>query len=326
MYCPNCGAYNADNASYCSACGEHLHPATVKTADSAAHGAAGQDDDDDTYRLDPPLTVKMNQKRKKNIVPIVLLIVLGAVAIVMVVILLTRQNGKDTNSGDISIPTGNTEQTGPTVQAELTSGEAKEGFTGDAENGDTRFQDFDWLSERAVTLSDLAGLTPGDLRILRNAIYAKHGYKFKSADLQEYFGRFDWYTPMYSDVTGQLSAIEKSNLATIQKHEGKGTAGGSKASSTGGKSKLKNVSLANDYSDVVCYIYLSPSDLSGMTSGQLRILRNTIYARHGRRFKDASLQSYFNSMPWYVPTCNEVSPSALSSVEKHNIEVIQSME
>lgn len=34
-----------------------------------------------------------------------------------------------------------------------------------------------------------------ELRILRNAIYAFHGYVFKSADLDRYFKKCDWYFP-----------------------------------------------------------------------------------------------------------------------------------
>ena len=34
-----------------------------------------------------------------------------------------------------------------------------------------------------------------DLRILRNAIYAKYGYKFHSKDLNEIFSKKEWYTP-----------------------------------------------------------------------------------------------------------------------------------
>lgn len=34
-----------------------------------------------------------------------------------------------------------------------------------------------------------------ELKILRNAVYAQHGYIFKNAELQNYFMQFDWYLP-----------------------------------------------------------------------------------------------------------------------------------
>lgn len=80
-------------------------------------------------------------------------------------------------------------------------------------------EDFAWLSQRYVTSSDIAGMDKASLRILRNAIYARHGYKFKSADLQQYFGAFSWYVPRYADVTSQLSSIEQHNIQFIQSYE-----------------------------------------------------------------------------------------------------------
>lgn len=38
-------------------------------------------------------------------------------------------------------------------------------------------------------------LTPEDLRIIRNTIYAQKGYLFKNKELREYFSEFQWYMP-----------------------------------------------------------------------------------------------------------------------------------
>lgn len=37
--------------------------------------------------------------------------------------------------------------------------------------------------------------TKEELRLLRNTIYAQHGYAFNSSDLNEYFSQFSWYMP-----------------------------------------------------------------------------------------------------------------------------------
>lgn len=75
------------------------------------------------------------------------------------------------------------------------------------------------LSTRKLTYSDISSLSKSQLRILRNEIYARHGYIFKSADLKAYFGRYEWYKPRYSDVTSMMSAIEKYNAQFIKKYE-----------------------------------------------------------------------------------------------------------
>lgn len=78
---------------------------------------------------------------------------------------------------------------------------------------------FDFVCTRIVTEEDLRTCSKKDLRIMRNWIYARHGYKFKSQDLQEYFSQFDWYSPRYTDVTSQLSEIELKNVDFISRHE-----------------------------------------------------------------------------------------------------------
>ena len=74
---------------------------------------------------------------------------------------------------------------------------------------------------------------------------------------------------------------------------------------------------------------LTASDLVGLTSEQLRIARNEIYARHGRKFNDDELQAYFNSQTWYNGTIepNQFDDmSLLSEIERKNLEVIKDRE
>lgn len=74
--------------------------------------------------------------------------------------------------------------------------------------------------------------------------------------------------------------------------------------------------------------YISASELDGLSSYQLRIARNEIYARHGRMFRNKSLQSYFNSCSWYTPTipASQFNDSMLSAVERANVQTIKSRE
>lgn len=58
--------------------------------------------------------------------------------------------------------------------------------------------------------------------------------------------------------------------------------------------------LANEY--ILPYSdsqYYFEEDLDQLTQEQLRIARNEIYARRGRKFKDESLQDYFEGCSWY---------------------------
>ncbi len=74
--------------------------------------------------------------------------------------------------------------------------------------------------------------------------------------------------------------------------------------------------------------YYTADELKDLTKDELRLARNEIYARHGRKFDDAELQSYFNSKDWYEGTINpnDFKESTLNQYEKANVEVIQSLE
>lgn len=73
---------------------------------------------------------------------------------------------------------------------------------------------------------------------------------------------------------------------------------------------------------------LAKSDIKGKSKKELRIGRNEIYARHGRRFQDEELQDYFDSQSWYEGTTDpqDFSEDELSSVEKRNARYIQKFE
>ena len=61
---------------------------------------------------------------------------------------------------------------------------------------------------------------------------------------------------------------------------------------------------------------MARGDLNDRSSEELRLMRNTIYARVGREFKDPDLRDYFAKQPWYRPTA---TPAKLSPVDEKNL-------
>ena len=86
-------------------------------------------------------------------------------------------------------------------------------------NTTNEHDEFNQISHRIIRSSDIQNYTIVQLRILRNSIFAFHGYKFKSPDLKEYFNQKEWYKPRYDDVTDNLTDIEKLNIQIIMKRE-----------------------------------------------------------------------------------------------------------
>lgn len=72
---------------------------------------------------------------------------------------------------------------------------------------------------RKVVSADLIGLTPWELKVARNEIYARHGRPFVHRDLSCYFAKQPWYTidPSYTDKS--LSSMETTNAVFILSFE-----------------------------------------------------------------------------------------------------------
>ena len=88
-------------------------------------------------------------------------------------------------------------------------------------------------------------------------------------------------------------------------------------------------STYNDYvlpgSDTSVYSY---DVLRSLSAWELRVARNEIFARHGRLFEDAALQSHFNMKSWYKGylTADQFDANVLNSVELENIARIKAVE
>jgi hypothetical protein len=74
-------------------------------------------------------------------------------------------------------------------------------------------------STRLLTPADIQGLPSKELKIMRNEIFARHGYIFKTNDMKAYFTAQPWYRPQRADVSSMLTVIEKKNVELIKQVE-----------------------------------------------------------------------------------------------------------
>lgn len=76
--------------------------------------------------------------------------------------------------------------------------------------------------------------------------------------------------------------------------------------------------------------YLDYSDISNLSSREIWIAKNEIYARHGRRFNNSELQNYFDSKSWYNGTISPDNDSYIedrfNSYEKENVKFLAANE
>lgn len=74
-------------------------------------------------------------------------------------------------------------------------------------------------SKQKLTEKQLKNLKKLDLEIIRNTIFARHGYAFKSRGVRQFFNGVDWYIPVSADVQAVLSPLEKDNIALLKRLE-----------------------------------------------------------------------------------------------------------
>lgn len=70
--------------------------------------------------------------------------------------------------------------------------------------------------------------------------------------------------------------------------------------------------------------YISVSEIEGMSKERLTLALNEIYARYGQMFNTTSIQKYFNSKSWYVPSIEpgHFDDSKFNDYERHNVDTI----
>jgi hypothetical protein len=160
--------------------------------------------------------------------------------------------------------------------------------------------DMELFENKLISEAMLRGLSLHELRLVRNEIYARHGRIFKTLWIQQYFGTQPWYDPKEDFKDEELSGADKTNVETIVAYENK---------------------LHNSISTKP----ITRALLTGLFVEDVRKMRDEIYARHGKVFKDPWTQKYFASFDWYKADAN-YSDASLSPVEKGNVAVIAAYE
>jgi hypothetical protein len=160
--------------------------------------------------------------------------------------------------------------------------------------------DMDNFQNTLLTEDKLAGLSLLELRILREEFYARHGKKFDAPGVRDYFNWRDWYKEAKDQKTVKLNKIEQQNVDLLAAYE------------TKQREKLSTEPVTDE-------------TLGALFAEDLRLLRNEIYARHGRVFKDKDLQKYFDSQPWYKPN-PDFKDDMLNEIEAQNLTKIKEAE
>jgi len=160
--------------------------------------------------------------------------------------------------------------------------------------------DMEYFENKTVSEQMLHGLSLHELRLLRNEVYARHGRMFRAEWLQQYFFSQPWYAPDENFKDEELSGNDKVNVETIVKYE-------------------------NQIHQELSTKPVTRALLEGLFLEDASQMRQEIYARHGKVFKEPWLQKYFSSFDWYKADPN-FTEASLTNVEKQNIATIAAYE
>jgi hypothetical protein len=175
--------------------------------------------------------------------------------------------------------------------------------------------------------SALNGLGISLYNLLRNEVFARHGYAFKSDTLRQIFLATEWYTPDSSFTFDKTSALENANIRAIQDLEG--------------RLDYETVEKWLSGLEPFALRFVSWDDLKDTeTDSKVRfalnhlnllpaqVLWNYLLAVRGARPADARFAKLFKAViPSGVGTdSNEVAVARMSQFDKANIEFLQMRE
>ncbi len=205
--------------------------------------------------------------------------------------------------------------------------------------------------DRALTSADVQGRTLRDFALMRNTIFARAGHPFVKPWLDAYFRAQPWYAPQTAADLTKLSAADRANVALLADAESavprdelvsrraalgaRGTLSpedtvelsliGAALGEWSGPAEVPMAERNPLEDPSVLANQLTVTQLDDLSPRDLRLVRNTIYARHGRPFKSEVLQAYFADKAWYQAR-DTYSEKQLTAVDKRNIQLVQSME
>lgn len=219
--------------------------------------------------------------------------------------------------------------------------------------------------EAPLTKADLEGRSLRELTLMRNWIYAKRGNEFRRAWLRDFFTSQPWYQPNatvflsggWKNISDDEPAVwtrDDKNAEAIATYESGLTVEQLTAMRDALRAKVKEAKKTSP-DDLIEFKLLSirlgewagegeaPADLNPLENPKrldgpltlkdlddlsprdLKLLRNTIFARRGRAFETPLVKGHFTTIKWYAID-PKYTDGKLTAVDKKNVKLIQSLE
>ena len=240
MFCNQCGKSMDENAKFCNQCG-NLMEEEIEAVDKFCNQCGNKIEKGQLFcakcgksledmMVKPATKTDSPVKKKKNLMP---LIITAGVAIFFIAAVFIGFKLKD-NSKPISVEI-------PSKELERDIGEEsediKEDIKEDIEEEEITLTEDDpvidepeeirgnvylFPSDRMYINEDhLDSLTREEIALIRNEVFARHGYIFTKEPYISYFSSMPWYVPDENFTDSVFTEIEKTNVDNIVIYERK---------------------------------------------------------------------------------------------------------
>ncbi len=197
IVCPFCGKLTEEGSVFCEVCGNRIGEKST-----------------------PKTPVVRPEKRNSNLALYVTVAFVAVIAVAMACVFIFGNS--DSNSKSPKRETHIEEQTEKPKQKNKDDEkeDTQKAYKLEKETADEMSEDYLFPSDKKhITLSDLEGRSKEEVALIRNEIYARHGYIFTTEAYNRYFMTKEWYTPNPNFNETMFSEIELRNKDFIVEYE-----------------------------------------------------------------------------------------------------------
>lgn len=232
-FCENCGAKLDDDEMFCGECGAKVDLIDVNTPKKSNKKL--QNNQKNIKNNQSNQSGKKKKKSPMDVAFIVFLVVLVIGIGATIFYFLVIKDKSNVNDNSQANTTANaTNNTTPVTTTQNTN----EYILPDSD-------------KRVITVEELSKLTPDQVRLACNELYARHGRKFQDSGIQEYFNKMSWYRGTVEPDAfdeGVFNSYEKQNKDIIIAYEkGIGTSQQASNGNLNGYSNQQLIDMARKY-------------------------------------------------------------------------------
>lgn len=215
MFCIHCGKEIPDDSVFCIFCGKPVNKEeTIEKKTDNVTGAESTEIEEATQSEKKKDGV-LPSDSQKNFIRLALIATTGIIVCVLILIAIPSLSKK---GEDISKSSVTSVQTTDDIQ--ISSSQASGEGISNYQAGEVKDEYIIPNSDKELLKeNDLKKLSAVQLTYARNEIYARHGYIFESAELNSYFRKKTWYSPLGDNSKVKLNGTEEANAKFIKDYQ-----------------------------------------------------------------------------------------------------------